>query len=65
VDGHGVLPYAALLIAAGRLADQFGRVRLLSLGTLLHVAASVVGALAGSALRGSSAWPRSGSAPPC
>jgi EmrB/QacA subfamily drug resistance transporter len=45
-----LLAYSAFLITAGRLADQFGRVRLVVAGTVLYMAASVVGALAGSAL---------------
>jgi EmrB/QacA subfamily drug resistance transporter len=49
VTGY-LLAYSGLMIAAGRLADQFGRVRLLYAGTALYMAASVVGALAGSAL---------------
>jgi EmrB/QacA subfamily drug resistance transporter len=48
VTGY-LLAYATLLIASGRLADQFGRVRLLSVGTLVYVGASVAGALAGTA----------------
>ena len=48
VTGY-LLAYSALLIAAGRLADVFGRVRLLTWGTVLYVAASVPAALAGSA----------------
>ena len=49
VTGY-LLAYSALLIAAGRLADQFGRVRLVLAGTILYMGASVVGALSGSAL---------------
>jgi EmrB/QacA subfamily drug resistance transporter len=49
VTGY-LLAYSALMIAAGRLADQFGRVRLVVAGTLLYMAASVFGALSGSAL---------------
>jgi EmrB/QacA subfamily drug resistance transporter len=45
VTGY-LLAYSALLIAAGRLADVFGRVRLLTWGTVLYMAASVPGALA-------------------
>src|SRR5689334_12584289 len=45
-----LLAYSALLIAAGRLADEFGRVRLLTFGTVLYMAASVPAALAGSAI---------------
>jgi EmrB/QacA subfamily drug resistance transporter len=48
VTGY-LLAYSALLIAAGRLADVFGRVRLLQCGTLLYAAASIPAALAGSA----------------
>ncbi len=48
VTGY-LLAYSALLIAAGRLADVFGRVRLLTWGTLLYAAASVPAALAGGA----------------
>jgi EmrB/QacA subfamily drug resistance transporter len=48
VTGY-LLAYSALLIAAGRLADVFGRVRLLTWGTLLYAAASVPAALSGSA----------------
>jgi MFS family permease len=43
VTGY-LLTYSALLIAAGRLADVFGRVRVLSIGTVLYMAASVPGA---------------------
>jgi EmrB/QacA subfamily drug resistance transporter len=49
VTGY-LLAYSALLIAAGRLADVFGRVRVLTIGTTLYIAASVPGALAGSAV---------------
>src|SRR6516225_1488708 len=49
VTGY-LLAYSALLIAAGRLADEFGRVRLLKIGTVLYMAASVPAALAGSAI---------------
>jgi EmrB/QacA subfamily drug resistance transporter len=49
VTGY-LLAYSALLIAAGRLADVFGRVRLLTWGTVLYAAASIPAALAGSAL---------------
>jgi EmrB/QacA subfamily drug resistance transporter len=45
-----LLAYSAPLIVAGRLSDMFGRVRLLVIGTVVYMAASVVGALAGSAL---------------
>src|SRR5512142_2558685 len=48
VTGY-LLAYSALLIAAGRLADVFGRVRLLTWGTILYIAASIPAALAGSA----------------
>src|SRR5438132_696773 len=47
VTGY-LLAYSALLIAAGRLADIFGRVRLLVVGTLLYMAASIPAALAGT-----------------
>src|SRR2546429_432706 len=36
------------MIAAGRLADVFGRVRLLRIGTLVYMAASIPAALAGN-----------------
>ncbi len=49
VTGY-LLAYSALLIAAGRLADVFGRVALLTWGTILYMAASVPAALAGSAI---------------
>jgi EmrB/QacA subfamily drug resistance transporter len=49
VTGY-LLAYSALLIAAGRLADVFGRVRMLTWGTVLYVVASIPAALAGSAL---------------
>jgi EmrB/QacA subfamily drug resistance transporter len=49
VTGY-LLTYSALLIAAGRLADVFGRVRVLSIGTVLYMAASIPGALAGSSI---------------
>jgi EmrB/QacA subfamily drug resistance transporter len=45
VTGY-MLAYSALLIAAGRLADIFGRVRSLRLGTLVFVGASVAAAFA-------------------
>ena len=48
VTGY-LLAYSALLIAAGRLADVFGRVRLLKWGTVLYGVASIPAALAGSA----------------
>jgi EmrB/QacA subfamily drug resistance transporter len=47
VTGY-LLAYSALLIAAGRLADIFGRVRLLTWGTVLYGVASIPAALAGS-----------------
>jgi EmrB/QacA subfamily drug resistance transporter len=49
VTGY-LLTYSALLIAAGRLADVFGRVRVLSFGTALYMGASIPGALAGSSI---------------
>jgi EmrB/QacA subfamily drug resistance transporter len=49
VTGY-LLAYSALLIAAGRLADIFGRVRLLRLGTILFMVASVPAALAPGAV---------------
>ena len=49
VTGY-LLAYSALLIAAGRLADVFGRVRVLTIGTVVYIAASVPAALAGSAV---------------
>src|SRR5881275_2440997 len=49
VTGY-LLAYSALMIAAGRLADVFGRIRLLKWGTVLYAAASIPAALAGSAL---------------
>jgi len=49
VTGY-LLTYSALLIAAGRLADMFGRVRVLSIGTVLYMAASIPGALAKSSI---------------
>lgn len=48
VTGY-LLAYSALMIAAGRLADVFGRVRLIKIGTLIYMAASVPAALAGNA----------------
>jgi EmrB/QacA subfamily drug resistance transporter len=45
-----MLAYGSLLIAAGRLADMFGRRRILIVGTLVYVGASIVGALANDAL---------------
>jgi EmrB/QacA subfamily drug resistance transporter len=47
VTGY-LLAYSALMIAAGRLADVFGRVRLIKIGTLIFMAASIPAALAGS-----------------
>src|ERR1700754_3464156 len=49
VTGY-LLTYSALLIAAGRLADVFGRVRVLTIGTVLYMGASVPAALAPSAI---------------
>ena len=49
VTGY-LLAYSAFMIAAGRLADVFGRKKLLIIGTSVYAAASVVGALADSAL---------------
>ena len=49
VTGY-LLTYSALLIAAGRLADMFGRVRVLSLGTVIYMGASIPGALADSSI---------------
>lgn len=49
VTGY-LLAYSSLLIGAGRLADLFGRVRILTYGTVLYMVASVVGALADSGL---------------
>ncbi|HEU4656375.1 MAG TPA: MFS transporter [Capillimicrobium sp.] len=49
VTGY-LLTYSSLLIAAGRLADLLGRVRVLVAGTVLFMAASVAGALADSAV---------------
>jgi EmrB/QacA subfamily drug resistance transporter len=46
VTGY-LLAYSALMIAAGRLADVFGRVRLLTIGTLVYMGASIPAALAG------------------
>jgi EmrB/QacA subfamily drug resistance transporter len=45
VTGY-LLAYSSLMIAAGRLADVFGRVRLLRWGTVVYMAASVPAALA-------------------
>src|SRR5438874_5593765 len=47
VTGY-LLAYSALMIAAGRLADVFGRIRLLTLGTVVFMVASVPAALASS-----------------
>ena len=47
VTGY-LLAYSALMIAAGRLADVFGRVRLITIGTLIYMAASIPAALAGN-----------------
>src|SRR3954454_4822397 len=41
------IPFTAILIACGRLADIFGRRRMLLLGTVLFAGGSVVAALAG------------------
>lgn len=49
VTGY-LLAYSSLLIGAGRLADLFGRVRILVVGTVIFMAASVAGALADSAI---------------
>jgi EmrB/QacA subfamily drug resistance transporter len=49
VTGY-LLAYSAFMIAAGRLADVFGRKKLLVIGTCVYAGASVVGALADSAL---------------
>jgi EmrB/QacA subfamily drug resistance transporter len=49
VTGY-LLAYSALLIAAGRLADLYGRKRVLIAGTVLFMAASVPGALAQSSI---------------
>jgi EmrB/QacA subfamily drug resistance transporter len=46
VTGY-LLAYSALMIAAGRLADVFGRMRLLRWGTILYAGASIPAALAG------------------
>jgi EmrB/QacA subfamily drug resistance transporter len=48
VTGY-LLTYSAFMIAAGRLADVFGRVRLLTIGTLIYMSASIPAALSGSA----------------
>ena len=50
-EGSGRLLFAMALasgIAPGRLADVFGRVRLLTIGTLIYMGASIPAALAGS-----------------
>lgn len=47
VTGY-LLAYSALMIAAGRLADVFGRVRVLTLGTLVYMGASIPAALSGN-----------------
>jgi EmrB/QacA subfamily drug resistance transporter len=47
VTGY-LLAYSALMIAAGRLADVFGRVRLLQIGTLIYMGGSIPAALAGN-----------------
>lgn len=47
VTGY-LLAYSSMMIAAGRLADVYGRRRVLLAGTILFMAASVLGALAGS-----------------
>jgi EmrB/QacA subfamily drug resistance transporter len=49
VTGY-LLAYSAFMIAAGRLADIFGRKKLLVIGTLIYMGASVAAALADSAL---------------
>jgi EmrB/QacA subfamily drug resistance transporter len=48
VTGY-LLTYSALMIAAGRLADVFGRIRLLTIGTLIYMGASIPAALSGNA----------------
>src|SRR2546421_4426694 len=48
VTGY-LLAYSALMIAAGRLADVFGRVRLITIGTLIYMGASIPAALSGNA----------------
>jgi EmrB/QacA subfamily drug resistance transporter len=47
VTGY-LLTYSAFMIAAGRLADVFGRIRLLTIGTLIYMGASIPAALAGN-----------------
>jgi EmrB/QacA subfamily drug resistance transporter len=49
VTGY-LLAYSSLMIAAGRMADLYGRKRMLTIGTALFAAASVPGALADSAI---------------
>jgi EmrB/QacA subfamily drug resistance transporter len=49
VTGY-LLAYSSLLIAAGRLADIYGRKRVLMAGTVLFMAGSVPGALTHSAI---------------
>jgi MFS family permease len=49
VTGY-LLAYSALLIAAGRLADLYGRKRVLIAGTVIFMGASVPGALAQSSI---------------
>jgi EmrB/QacA subfamily drug resistance transporter len=48
VTGY-LLAYSALMIAAGRLADVFGRVKLITIGTLIYMGASIPAALSGNA----------------
>src|SRR5207302_2008558 len=48
VTGY-LLAYSALMVAAGRLADVFGRIRLLKWGTCIYALASVPAALAPNA----------------
>ena len=40
VTGY-LLAYSALMIAAGRLADVFGRIKLLTIGTLIYMGGSI------------------------
>lgn len=49
VTGY-LLAYSSLLIAAGRLADLFGRKRVLIIGTLIFMLGSIPGALTHSAI---------------
>jgi EmrB/QacA subfamily drug resistance transporter len=49
VTGY-LLAYTSLLVAAGRLADLFGRKRVLIGGTVIYMAGSILGALAGDAI---------------